>query len=58
VRLAGVSLLVADFVRTHRAPTGQLSGAVERSWLSNVLLTSAAALFVVLCVHELIGLAG
>jgi hypothetical protein len=45
-------------VRTHRAPTGQLSGAVERSWLSNVLLTGAAALFVVHCVQELIGLAG
>jgi Mn2+/Fe2+ NRAMP family transporter len=115
----GVSLLVADFVRTHRNPAGQLSGAVEKSWpyrgyllwltfppmallflgrpfalvvaygafgaffmpflagtllwllnsrrtpqrwrngwLSNTLLTGAAALFVVLCVNELVGLLG
>jgi hypothetical protein len=31
---------------------------VRNGWLSNVLLTGPAALFVVLCVQELIGLAG
>jgi Mn2+/Fe2+ NRAMP family transporter len=114
----GVSLMVADFVRTHRSGgEGQLAGTVERSWpyrgyllwltfppmallflgrpfalvvaygafgaffmpflagtllwllnsrrtprewrngwLSNTLLTGAAALFLALCVNELVGL--